>query len=90
MLLVVLGVLVCLSTPSFAILRNDRGVIKGKITSVDPKKNQITIYDHSDGKEKTFSVKRGVASLAIGNEVNVIYKVGTSLATNVTIKKAPR
>ena len=85
-LAVALGVLVCFSTPSFAIMRKDMGAIRGKIASVDPKKNEITVYDHSDGKEKTFSVKRGVGSLAMGNEVTIIYKLGTSLATNVTVK----
>ena len=86
---VVLGVLVCFSNPSFAIMRKDMGAIKAKILSVDPKKNEITVSDHDDGKEKTFSVKRGVGSLAEGNEVSIIYKLGTSLATNVTVK-APR
>ena len=85
----VLGLLVCFSTPSFALMRKDIGVVKGKIVSVDSEKNQITVYDHSDGQEKTFSVKRGVGSLASGNEVSVIFKLGTSLATNVTVK-APR
>ena len=86
MLAVVLGVLVCFSTSSFAIMRKDMGVIKAKIVSVDPKKNEITVDDHSDGKEKTFTVKRGVGSLATGNEVTIVYKLGTSLATNVTVK----
>lgn len=85
-LAVVLGVLVCFSTPSFAIMRKDMGVIKGKIMSVDSSKNEITVWDHSDGKEKTFAVKRGVGFLAAGNEVSLVYKLGTSLATNVTVK----
>ena len=89
MLAVVLGVLVCFSTSSFALMRKDMGSIKGKITFVDPKKNEITVYDHSDGKEKTFTVKRGVDSLAAGNEVSIVYKLGTSFATNVRVK-APR
>ena len=89
MLAVVLGVLVCFSTPSFAIMRKDRGVVKAKIVSVDPKKNEITVTDHEDGKEKTFTVKRGVDSLAAGNEVSIVYKLGTSFATNVRVK-APR
>ena len=85
-LAVVLGVLVCFSTPSFAIMRKDMGAIRAKIISVDSKKNEITISDHADGMEKTFSVKRGVGSLAAGNEVTIVYKLGTSLATNVTVK----
>lgn len=87
-LVVVLGALICFATPSFAIMRKDMGVIRAKITAVDSKTNQITVWDHSAGKEKTFTVKRGVGSLAAGNEVSIVYKLGTSLATNVTVKVA--
>ena len=86
-LALVAAVLICFSTPSFAVMRKDMGVVKGKIVSIKPESNEITVIDSSDGQEKSFTVKRGVASLESGNEVSVIYKLGTNYATNVTVKK---
>jgi len=92
-LLVSLLLLCSFSTISFA--KNAQGkatkeaksnieIIKGKITSIDTAKNEITINVKETGAEKTFSVNpKVISSLKIGEEVKVTFKSGTDIAESV-------
>ena len=74
-----------LSTPSFALLRSDKGMLKGKIIAADPKKGQISVLDRSTGKTMVYMVKKPYyANFAPGTDVAVIVDLKTGVATQVT------
>lgn len=86
----VLTFLICFSSPGFAQLRKDMQIIYGKLVSMDVNKREVTIKDAA-GQEMTFVVKKGVdPSLQIGNEVVVMYKIGTNAANWVKLPKNQR
>lgn len=78
------------TSPSFALLRKDLEIIHGTLVSMDVGKREVIIKDGS-GQEKIFVVKKGVdPSLQIGNEVVVMYKIGTNAANWVKLPKNQR
>ncbi|MCB9772210.1 MAG: hypothetical protein H6754_06630 [Candidatus Omnitrophica bacterium] len=82
-----LAFVVGLTSPSFAALRKDRDVFRGKLVSVDRSKNEVVVKDHA-GKETRFTVRGAIdTNLVTGGDVVVIYQLGTNVATLV---KSPR
>ena len=81
------GFLFVFSSPSFAILRKDRDVARGKVVSINAANKEVTIKDSTTNQDVLFTVRKGVdPSLQIGTEVNVFFIKGTNIATSV----APR
>jgi hypothetical protein len=59
-------------------------VFKGKITSIDPTKNEIVVKNNKTGTEKTFIVDpKEISSLKVGEEVKVTYKTGSNIADSI-------
>ncbi len=79
-----------LSTPGFALLRKDKGLIKGEIVTADPKTMMISVRD-SDGKIVQLKVKKPYhANFAPGTRVGVIVDLKTRIATQVNPLKKGR
>jgi hypothetical protein len=74
-------------------------VIRGKVTSIDTAKNEITVKENKSDTEKTIAVTSKVlSSLKTNDEVQVIVKAGSNVAESVkkivkkvaTIKKSSK
>ena len=79
--ILVLVFVLSFSTPSFALFRGGRDVMKGKVVSINKSKNEITIKDSATNEEKTFIVKREIdPELTVGSPVTLMYQAGTNTA----------
>ncbi|MBF0386137.1 MAG: hypothetical protein HQL27_09770, partial [Candidatus Omnitrophica bacterium] len=59
-LLIAISVIFSFACPSQAQIRNDMGIIGGKVTAIDIAKNSITIADNESGAKKSFNPKYGI------------------------------
>ena len=74
------------STPSFALLRKDLEIAKGRVVAVDAAKNEMIITDYGTGLNKAYIVPAAVVgSLEKGKEVVVISKPGSNIARSVRL-----
>ncbi|MCX5656642.1 MAG: hypothetical protein NTZ48_00165 [Candidatus Omnitrophica bacterium] len=61
--------------------------IKGKITSIDTAKSEVTLKEAKTGMNKTISVGSGLISgLKVGDEVRISLKSGSNVAEKVKVK----
>lgn len=85
-MILMVGMVLALCSPSFAVLRQDMAAARGPVVWTDPGKSLITIQDEATGQEMTFTVKKGVdPSLEPGTRVILIYKKETNVANSVRV-----